>query len=93
MSYLEFLKLASPEAIVVLTALSVLAIGLASARTSAFCSFFAALGLGIAIGAVFLLPQNATLFAGMLVISPLASLFKIICISLAFFTVLLARSG
>src|SRR5207253_6774218 len=35
---------------------------------------------------------NATLFAGMLVISPLASLFKIICISLAFFTVLLARS-
>src|SRR3989475_7259997 len=92
MSYLEFLKLASPEAIVVLTALSVLAIGLASARTSAFCSFFAALGLGIAIGAVFLLPQNATLFAGMLVISPLASLFKIICISLAFFTVLLARN-
>src|SRR5881398_1935045 len=92
MSYLEFLKLASPEAIVVLTALSVLAIGLASARTSAFCSFFAALGLGIAIGAVFLLPENATLFAGMLVISPLESLFKIICISLAFFTVLLARS-
>jgi NADH-quinone oxidoreductase subunit N len=92
MSYLEFLKLASPEAIVVLTALSVLAIGLARARRSAFCSFFAALGLVIAIGAVFLLPQNATLFAGMLVISPLASLFKIICISLAFFTVLLARS-
>ena len=92
MSYLEFLKLASPEAIVVLTALSVLAIGLASACRSAFCSFFAALGLVIAIGAVFLLPQNATLFGGMLVISPLASLFKIICISLAFFTVLLARS-
>src|SRR5713101_457036 len=92
MSYLEFLKLASPEAIVVLTALSVLAIGLASACRSAFCSFFAALGLVIAIGAVFLLPQNATLFGGMLVISPLASLFKIICISLAFFTVLLARN-
>src|SRR5207253_1685394 len=35
---------------------------------------------------------NATLFAGMLVVSPLASLFKIICISLAFFTVLLARN-
>src|SRR5713101_7206426 len=92
MSYLEFLKLASPEALVVLTALSVLAIGLASARTSAFCSFFAALGLVIAIGAVFLLPQNATLFVGMLVISPLTSLFKIICISLAFFTVLLSRT-
>src|SRR5438093_1878360 len=92
MSYLEFLKLASPEAIVVLTALSVFGISLASARASSFCSFFAALGLGIAIGAVFLLPQQATLLHGMLVITPLTSLFKIICLALAFFTVLLARS-
>ena len=39
-----------------------------------------------------LLPQNASLFHGMLVITPLNSLFKIICLTLAFFTVLLARS-
>jgi NADH-quinone oxidoreductase subunit N len=113
MSYLELLKLASPEAIVAFTALVVLAIGLASgrARTSAgvssaaptggaapreatgLCAFVAALGLVGAIGAVLLLPQNETLFGGMLVISPLNSLFKIISLGLAFFTVLLTQTG
>ncbi len=118
MSYLELLKLASPEAIVVVTALVVLAIGLAGGRrtkagvspakpggsangtpndvreqAAAFCSFVAALGLIVAIGAVFMLPKNATLFGGMLVISPLNSLFKVICLGLAFFTVLLTQSG
>jgi NADH-quinone oxidoreductase subunit N len=113
MSYLELLKLASPEAIVVVTALVVLVIGLASRRGSvetavsaarpkqdagdmpaatASCSFIAALGLTIAIGALLILPRNATLFVGMLVITPLTSLFKIICIALAFFTVCLTPS-
>jgi NADH-quinone oxidoreductase subunit N len=117
MSYLELLKLASPEAIITVTALAVLAIGLAggrgfvaaavsaakptanagdtlaaSAPASGICSFVAALGLAIAVGAVLVLPQHTTLFHGMLVITPLNSLFKVICIALAFFTVLLARS-
>jgi NADH-quinone oxidoreductase subunit N len=92
MSYLEFLKLASPEIVVVVTTLAVLAIGLASTRTSGICSFVAALGLALAIGAVLMLPRNATLFHGMLVISPLNSLFKIICVALAFSTILLAHS-
>ena len=92
MNYLELLKLASPETIVVVTALGVLAIGLASTRASAFCSLVAGLGLVVAIGAVLVLPRNAMLFSGMLVISPLTSLFKVICIGLAFFAVLLARS-
>src|SRR5437763_3347357 len=92
MSYLELLKLASPEIVVVVTALAVLAIGLASTRASGICSFVAALGLALAIGAVLMLPRNATLFHGMLVISPLNSLFKIICLALAFFTVLLAHA-
>jgi NADH-quinone oxidoreductase subunit N len=90
-SYLELLKLASPEIVVTITALVVLALGLASARASAFCSPTAALGLVLAIGAVLYLPPNATLFGGMLVVSPLNSLFKIICLILAFFTVILAR--
>ncbi len=113
MSYLELLKLASPEAIVVVTALAALAIGLTSGRrtvaakpsanavaaatattatTSPICFSVAALGLAIAVGAILMLPHNATLFGGMLVITPLTSLFKIICIALAFFTVLLAGS-
>ena len=113
MSYLELLKLASPEAVVVVTALVVLAIGLATGRATSGvtvstaqaqqpaadtaaatdrCSLIAALGLIVAIGAVLLLPHNAALFGGTLVITPLTSLFKIICIGLAFFAVLLTKS-
>src|SRR2546429_81474 len=39
-----------------------------------------------------MVPRNVSLFGGMLVITPLTSLFKIICLVLAFFTVCLARS-
>ena len=99
MSYLELLKLAAPEAIVAVTALAVLAIGLirwgetpSSRRSSAFCSAVTGLGLAAAVGAVLMLPQSATLFGGMVVITPLTSLFKIICLALAFFTVVLART-
>ena len=113
MSYLELLKLAAPEAVVVLTALAVLAIGLASGRkaggstvssgnaigiaagtaaSTTICSLVSTLGLIVAIGAVLVLPQHANLFGGMLVIAPLNSLFKIICLALAFATVLLTSS-
>src|SRR6266704_4638804 len=113
MSYLELLKLASPETIVVITALAVLSIGLGTGRVKStatvstakpaqsandtstatgICSAVAALGLAIAIGAVLMLPRNAIPFGGMIVITPLTSLFKIICIALAFFTVLLTTS-
>jgi NADH-quinone oxidoreductase subunit N len=113
MTYLELLKLASPEAVVVITALVVLAIGLANnpatavagvdsatppskadgmAATTGLSLFVAVLGLAVAIGAVVMLPHNASLFGEMLVITPLTSLFKIICLTLAFFTVCLVRS-
>ncbi len=92
MSYFDLLKLASPEAIVVVTVLSVLGIGLTSKHAAKFCSAVAALGIAVAIGAVLLLPPHAMFSGGMLVISPLTSLFKIICLGLAFFTVLLAHS-
>src|SRR6476646_6411771 len=124
MSYLELLKLASPEAIVTLTALIVLAIGVATGRrtvvagvapakpqeraagtapaslsrstadtaaaSTVICTLVAALGLIVAIAAIVMLPSSADLFRGMLVISPLNSLFEIICLVLAFFTILLA---
>src|SRR3954454_24736231 len=89
MSYLELLKLAAPEAVVVATALIVLSLSLIAKRAAAACTFIAALGLVIAIVGVLLLPRNETLFGGMLVISPLTSLFKVICLALAFFTILL----
>src|SRR6266568_1957120 len=114
MSYLDLLKLAAPEAIVTLTALVVLVIGLATSRgtavagvspampqraaagtaaSTAFCALVAALGLVIAIQAVLMLPAHANLFHGMLVTSPLNSLFQIVCLVLAFFTILLASRG
>jgi NADH-quinone oxidoreductase subunit N len=91
MSYLDLLKLASPEATVAVTALAVLAIGLAHDRVPGLCSGVAAAGLMFTAAAVLMLPQHATLFHGMLVITPLTSLFKIICLTLAFFTIVLAR--
>src|SRR6476469_3459362 len=91
MSYLELLKLASPEAVVVLTALVVLSVSLVAKRATAACAFVVALGIVIASLAVLRLPGSETLFGGMLVISPLTSLFKIICLALAFFTILLTQ--
>ncbi len=112
MNYLELLKLAAPEVIVLIATLLVLTIGLVTGRRGAgeavsdagggdagdtpaatpagVCAFVAALGLALAGGAVLLLPAHATFSHGMLVISPLNSLFKVICLTLAFFTVLFA---
>ncbi|MEO8045096.1 MAG: NADH-quinone oxidoreductase subunit N [Spartobacteria bacterium] len=120
MNYLELLKLAAPEAIVVLTALVVLTIGLVTGRRNvgatvsvagrpdkpglagdtpaatpaslALSSLAAAFGLALAAAAVVRLPAHAMLFQGMLVVSPLNSFFQVICLVLAFFTVLLVRS-
>jgi len=92
MSYLELLKLAAPETIVVVTALAVLTIGLTSTRAKGLCPVVAVLGIAIAIVAVLMLPPHANLFGGMLVVSPLNSLFKIICLILALVTVPLFSS-
>ncbi|MGH8102706.1 MAG: NADH-quinone oxidoreductase subunit N [Chthoniobacterales bacterium] len=92
MSYLDLLKLASPEAVVVMTALVVLSIALLTNLAETVCAVVAAVGLLIAIGAVSMLPPDAVLFGGMLVVSPLTSLFKTICLGLVFFTVLLTTS-
>jgi NADH-quinone oxidoreductase subunit N len=93
MNYLELLRLAAPEAVIVVTALIVLALGLMNARAPGICSGVAAAGLLFASSALLLLPTEAMLFNGMLVITPLTSLFKIICLALAFFTVILARGN
>ena len=70
MSYLELPQLAAPEAIVVVTALIVLAIGLAThARACNSLAFVGAIGLVAAGAAPCTLPDEATLFGGMLVIT------------------------
>src|SRR5207249_9494668 len=92
MSYLELLKLAAPEAIVVVTALAVLTIALTTRRALVLGPIVAVLGVAVAIVAVVMLPSHANLFSGMLVISPLNSLFKIICLAFALATVTLVSS-
>ncbi len=93
-NYFDLVKLVSPEIVVVLTALLVLGLGLTTTQKGSdhgLCSIFAAVGLAGAIFTVSMLPQEARLFGGMIVITPLTSLFKIICLVLAFFTVLLSH--
>ena len=89
-NYFDLLRLAAPETVLVVTALVVLALGLWKAHAARLCFGVAAAGLLFASSAVLMLPQ-ASLFNGMLVVTPLISLFKVICIALAFFTVILAR--
>lgn len=91
-NYLDLLRLATPEAIVVVSALVILVIGLAAHRSNAICAFIAALGIAFAMVAVVLLPQSADPFGSTLVISPLNSLCQIICLGLAFFAILLTHS-
>ena len=93
MNYLQLLQLASPEAVVVITALVVLTIGLTSARSADLATGAAVVGLALAGCAVLALPPSAFLFNGMLVVTPLTSLFKIISLALALFTVVLARGS
>jgi NADH-quinone oxidoreductase subunit N len=92
MNYLELLRLAAPEGIIVLVALAILTLGLASDHARNFSAGMAAAGILLAIFAASHLPEHANLFGGMLVISPLNSLFKIICLALAFVTVPLVAS-
>ena len=91
MNSFDVLRLAAPETVLVGTALVVLALGLWETRAQALCPAVAAAGLLFASSAVLMLPAQASLFNGMLVITPLVLLFKIICLALAFFTVILAR--
>src|SRR5947209_2213866 len=91
MNYYELLRLAAPEAVLVATTLAVLALGLLKERAAGLCCGIAGAGILFSASAVLLLPAQASLFNGMLVISPLSSLFKIVCLALAFFTAILAR--
>lgn len=89
MSYLELLKVAAPEAILVVTALVLLALGFTHNRVAPTLSALS--GLLAAAAAMLLLPGPINLGA-MLVHSSLNSLFAIICLVLAFGTVLLTHA-
>ncbi len=93
MNYLELLKLASPEAVMVITALVVLALQALRPDTPSAKHCAAAAGILLAGFTVTLLPERGDIANGMLAVTPLASLVKLIVLGLAFFTVLLARGA
>lgn len=99
MSYLEILKLAAPETVVVLTALVVLAADLVALREQPVRLRF---GMGAAIASLGCLAaiffalarhDHANLFNGMLVVDPLTSLVKAAVLGLTIFAVILSTSG
>jgi NADH-quinone oxidoreductase subunit N len=92
-NYFDLIRLGLPEIVLVLTALGVLAAGLMRARVLGLAPGLAAAGILFAAAAILRLPAHASLPHGMLVVSPLNSLFQIICLALAFFTVLLVRGA
>ena len=88
--YLELLKLSAPEGILALTMLCVLGTGLAR-RSNKISALVGLVGVAAAALAIMWLPKTATLFNGMLVIDPLNSFIKIICLGLAAFAIFLAQ--
>jgi NADH-quinone oxidoreductase subunit N len=89
MKYRDLIWLASPEIVLALTALATLALGLARGRVRGLCTGVAAAGLFFAMASVLLLPVRATLFHGMLVVSPLNSFFQLVCLLLVLATLLI----
>jgi len=95
-SYLDLLKLAAPETIVVLTALVVLAIDLTTLRGMetrlrfGMGGMIASFGCLAAIVWMLVLPAHANALAGLLVVDPLTQLVKICLLALTIFTVLIS---
>lgn len=96
MSYLELLKLAAPETIVVLTALAVLAVDLIALRELetrvrfAVGGMMASVGCAAAIAWMLVLPEHASAPGGMLVVDPLTQFVNIALLVLTIFTVLIS---
>lgn len=90
MSYRDLLLFSSPEIILVLTALAVLALGLTKGAAGKLSLGVAAAGVLLAGAAViWTLRPEVTLGHAMLAINPLNALLEIICLLLAFFSLLL----
>ncbi|HWX20195.1 MAG TPA: NADH-quinone oxidoreductase subunit N [Candidatus Binatia bacterium] len=96
MSYLELLKLAAPETILVVTALVVLAADLLTLRDLELRMRFligamiSCVGCAAAIAWMLALPQHADFAEGMLVINPLTQLIKVALLVLTIFTLLIS---
>ena len=95
-SYLELLKLAAPESVVVLTVLVVLTADLLALRVLEpplrllISAMIACVGCAVAIAWMVALPQHATFLDGMLVVDPLTQFIKVALLALTIFTVFIS---
>jgi NADH-quinone oxidoreductase subunit N len=98
-SYLEVLRLAAPETVLVVIALAVLAVDLLALRGQPVSMRFgigaAVAGLGCAATMLMLLGRHthADLFDGMLVVDSLTNVVKAAIVLLTLFTVLISTAG
>ncbi len=96
MNYLEILKLAAPETIVVLTALAVLAVDLTSMRDvetrvrMIVGGLIASAGCAAAILWMLVNPAHADVLHGMLVVNATTQIVKVCLLGLTIFTVLVS---
>ena len=95
-SYLELLKLAAPETILVITVLVVLAADLLALRGLELRfrllvgAMIASVGCAVAIAWMLALPQHANFVEGMLVVNPLTQFIKVALLVLTVFTIVIS---
>ena len=95
-SYLELLKFAVPETILVLTVLVVLAADLLALRGLELRfrllvgAMISCVGCSVAIAWMIAFPEHANLFEGMLVVNPLTQFVKVALLVLTIFTLLIS---
>jgi NADH-quinone oxidoreductase subunit N len=97
--YLEIVRVAAPEIVVVLAALAVLTIDLFVTREMepglrvSICAMFAAAGCAVAIAWIFAFPHDANIGPGMLVSNGLTGIVKASILVLSLLTVLLVPAA
>jgi NADH-quinone oxidoreductase subunit N len=95
-NYLDLLKLAAPETVVVATSLVVLAADLVAMRDLEvrfrllIAAMISCVGCAVAIGWMMLLPQQATSLQGVFIVNPLTQIVKSGLLLLTIFTLLLS---
>ena len=94
MSYLELLRLAAPETIIVIAALAVLAADLVALRElevrfrQIIGGMIACVGCLAAIGWILALPEKADIMSGIFIIDPMGQMVKVALLALTVFTLL-----
>src|SRR5215471_5375177 len=99
MSYLELLRLAAPETIMVIAVLGVLAADLLALRELEMRfrwiigGMIGCVGCVAAIGWMLALPQNANVLSGIFVVDPVGQWVKVGLLVLTIFTILISFEG